>query len=208
MVSRVLILNSLKNQLVHSFRHHVFYQRLKMMKGDEAIKIIWTIGHSTRALDEFVDMLKSFQIESVADIRSFPGSRRFPQFNKEALALSLPENNIKYIHLKELGGRRKVQPDSINTGWRLAAFRGYADYMGTDAFKNAIQELENFAYKNRIAYMCSEALWWRCHRSLVSDYLKVHGWMVMHIMGNGKAQEHPYTSPAEIVNGELAYLKK
>ena len=178
------------------------------MKGDEAIKIIWTIGHSTRALDEFVDMLKSFQIESVADIRSFPGSRRFPQFNKEALALSLPENNIKYIHLKELGGRRKVQPDSINTGWRLAAFRGYADYMGTDAFKNAIQELENFAYKNRIAYMCSEALWWRCHRSLVSDYLKVHGWMVMHIMGNGKAQEHPYTSPAEIVNGELAYLKK
>ena len=80
--------------------------------------------------------------------------------------------------------------------------------MGTDAFKNAIQELENFAYKNRIAYMCSEALWWRCHRSLVSDYLKVHGWMVMHIMGNGKAQEHPYTSPAEIVNGELAYLKK
>ncbi len=178
------------------------------MKRDEAIKIIWTIGHSTRTLDEFVDMLKSFQIESVADIRSFPGSRRFPQFNKEALAVSLPENSIKYIHLKELGGRRKVQPDSINTGWRLAAFRGYADYMGTDAFKNAIQELESLAYKDRIAYMCSEALWWRCHRSLVSDYLKVQGWTVMHIMGNGKAQEHPYTSSAEIVNGELTYPKK
>jgi uncharacterized protein (DUF488 family) len=179
-----------------------------MMKGDKAIKTIWTIGHSTRALDEFVDMLKSFQIESVADIRSFPGSRRFPQFNKESLAVSLPENNIKYIHLKELGGRRKVQPDSINTGWRLAAFRGYADYMGTDAFKNVIQELESIAYNNRITYMCSEALWWRCHRSLVSDYLKVHGWTVMHIMGNGKALEHPYTSPAEIVNGELMYRKK
>lgn len=177
------------------------------MKGDETTKIIWTIGHSTRALNEFVDMLRSFQIEFVADIRSFPGSRRYPQFNKEALAVSLPENNITYIHVKELGGRRKVQPDSVNTGWRLAAFRGYADYMGTDAFKNAIQELESFAYDKRIAYMCSEALWWRCHRSLVSDYLKVRGWTVIHIMGIGKAREHPYTSPAQIVDGKLVYNK-
>jgi uncharacterized protein (DUF488 family) len=178
-----------------------------MMGKAELKKIIWTIGHSTRAFDEFIEMLKSFQIECVADIRSFPGSRRFPQFNKESLAVSLPENNIKYIHLKELGGRRKTQHDSINTGWRLAAFRGYADYMGTNDFINAILELESYAYKERIAYMCSEALWWRCHRSLVSDYLKVHGWTVMHIMGNSKAQEHPYTSPAEIVNGELVYNK-
>ena len=169
---------------------------------------IWTIGHSTLTLDEFISRLKSFHIKKVADIRSLPGSRRFPHFNKESLEISLPENGIAYIHLKELGGRRTVQPDSINTGWRLAAFRGYADYMRTDAFKNAIQELESFAYKNRIAYMCSEALWWRCHRSLVSDYLKVQGWTVMHIMSNGKAQEHPYTPPAEIVNGELIYHKK
>lgn len=171
-------------------------------------RIIWTIGHSTHTLDEFLAMLKSFQIEWVADIRSSPGSRRYPHYNKEPLEVSLTENNIKYIHLKELGGRRKARPDSINTGWRLAAFRGYADYLETDAFKKAILELERFACKERTAYMCSEALWWRCHRSLVSDYLKVHGWTVMHIMGIGKVQEHPYTSPAKIVNGELLYTDR
>jgi len=170
-------------------------------------KIIWTIGHSTHSMDEFMAMVKSFQIELVADIRSFPGSRRYPHFNIEAFQVSLPENNIKYVHLKELGGRRKVQPDSKNTGWRSAAFRGYADYMETDAFKKAIQELEGYAYRKRTAYMCSEAIWWRCHRSLVSDYLKVHGWIVNHIMGILKDQEHPYTAPAEIVNGELLYKK-
>jgi uncharacterized protein (DUF488 family) len=177
------------------------------MRETEQKKIIWTIGHSTHTLDEFMAMLKFFQIELVADIRSFPGSKRYPHFNIEALQVSLPENNIKYIHLKELGGRRKVQPNSNNTGWRLAAFKGYADYMETDAFKKGIQELEYYAYKKRTAFMCSEALWWRCHRSLVSDYLKVHGWIVNHIMGIGKGQEHPYTSPAEIVNGELKYSK-
>ncbi|MBK5270525.1 MAG: DUF488 domain-containing protein, partial [Bacteroidia bacterium] len=118
-------------------------------------KNIWTIGHSTRTLDELIAMLKSFQIELVADIRSFPGSRRYPHFNKEALEVSLPENKIKYTHLRELGGRRKVRPDSINTGWRVAAFRGYADYMGTDAFKAAIIKLESMASKERTAYMCS-----------------------------------------------------
>jgi uncharacterized protein (DUF488 family) len=178
------------------------------MEETEQIKTIWTIGHSTRTFDEFIDMLKSFQIELVADIRSFPGSRRYPHFNKEALEVSLPENNIKYIHLRELGGRRKTRPDSINTGWRLDAFRGYADYMETDAFKTAITELEHFASQERTAYMCSEAVWWRCHRSLVSDYLKNRGWTVIHIMGAGMAQEHPYTSVAEIVNGELRYAKK
>ena len=167
--------------------------------------IVWTIGHSTHTLVEFVEMLKFFQIEWLADIRSYPGSRRYPHFNKEALEDSLSENNIKYIHFKELGGRRNVRPDSINTGWRNAAFRGYADYMETDVFKEAIIELELLAIKERTAYMCSEAVWWRCHRSLVSDYLKVRGWKVMHIMGTGKAQEHPYTSAARIVKGDLVY---
>ena len=157
----------------------------------EQNKTIWTIGHSTRALDEFIAMLKSLKIESVADIRSFPGSRRYPHFNKEALEVSLPENKIKYTHLKELGGRRKVKPDSINTGWRVAAFRGYADYMETNAFMIAIKELEAIASNERTAYMCSEAVWWRCHRSLVSDYLKVNGWTVMHIMGIVTVEEHP-----------------
>jgi uncharacterized protein (DUF488 family) len=170
-------------------------------------KVIWTIGHSTRSLEEFVNMLQSFKIELVADIRSYPGSRRYPHFNKEALELSLPEKGINYIHLKNLGGRRKVSPDSINTGWRLAAFRGYADYMNTDVFKLGIDELEHLAEKQRTAYMCSEAVWWRCHRSLISDYLKVRGWIVMHILGIAKAEEHPYTSPARIVNGVLSYAK-
>ena len=170
-------------------------------------KNIWTIGHSTRTIEEFIAMLKSFQIEIVADIRSFPGSRRYPHFNKEALSISLPENDIKYIHLRELGGRRKTRADSINTGWRLDAFRAYADYMETDAFKNTITELENIACNERTAYMCSEAVWWRCHRSLVSDYLKVNGWTVMHIMTIGKGEVHPYTSPARIVGDRLLYSK-
>lgn len=168
-------------------------------------KTIWTIGHSTHKLEEFIDMLKSFQIELVVDIRSFPGSRKFPQFNKEALEISLPQNNIQYFHLRNLGGRRKANPDSKNTSWRHIAFRGYADYMETDAFKEGIKELENLAIKHRTSFMCSEAVWWRCHRSMVSDYLKVQGWNVMHIMGLAKEMEHPFTSPARIVHGELSY---
>jgi len=175
------------------------------MIGSEQNKNIWTIGHSTRSLDEFIAMLKSFQIELIADIRSFPGSRKYPQYNKEALEISLPQNNIRYFHLKNLGGRRKANPDSKNTAWRHVAFRGYADYMETDAFKEGIKELEKIALKKRTAYMCSEAVWWRCHRSMVSDYLKVNGWTVMHIMGIGKDEEHPYTSPARIIGNKLVY---
>ena len=168
-------------------------------------KTVWTIGHSTRPLEELVEMLHSFQIEIVVDIRSYPGSRRYPHFNKEALEASLPENNLRYFHLKDLGGRRKVNPDSKNTSWRHLAFRGYADYMETDAFKEAAKRLELIAEETRTAYMCSEAVWWRCHRSMVSDYLKVHGWKVMHIMGVAKEEEHPYTEPAKILKGQLSY---
>jgi len=171
----------------------------------EENKTIWTIGHSTHSLDEFIKMLLSFQIQTLVDIRSFPGSRRFPHFNKEALAVSLPEHSIRYIHLKELGGRRKAQPDSINTAWQNESFRGYADYMQTDSFKKAITELESIAEKQRTAYMCSEALWWKCHRSLVSDYLKINKWTIIHIMGIGKSEEHRYTSPARITDGRLFY---
>ncbi len=175
------------------------------MEEDEPQKVIWTIGHSTHTLTEFIAMLLSFQIELVVDIRSFPGSRRYPHFNKEALEVSIPENNMKYIHLRELGGRRKVRLDSINVRWNHPAFRGYADYMETDAFKEAILELEHLACKKRTAYMCSEAVWWRCHRSLVSDYLKLNGWTVMHIMGIGKNKEHPYTRPARLAGTQLLY---
>ena len=168
-------------------------------------KTICTIGHSTRSFEEFLTMLQSFNIELIADVRSFPGSRKFPQFNKEALEISLPQNNIKYVHIKNLGGRRKANPNSKNTAWRHVAFRSYADYMETDSFKDGIDELEKLAIKQRVAYMCSEAVWWRCHRSMVSDYLKLRGWTVLHIMGVGKETEHPYTAPAKIVNGELNY---
>lgn len=173
--------------------------------NEKIIKTIWTIGHSTRTLEELVEMLHSFHIKAVVDIRSYPGSRRYPHFNKEALAVSLPLNNVQYFHIKNLGGRRKVNPNSKNTSWRHPAFRGYADFMETAIFLEGIRELEQIAFKERTAYMCSEAVWWRCHRSMVSDYLKVGGWKVMHIMGVGKAEEHPYTQPARIVNGKLSY---
>jgi uncharacterized protein (DUF488 family) len=166
---------------------------------------IWTIGHSTRTLEHFIAMLQSFNIEVVADIRSFPGSRRYPHFNKEALEISLPANKIEYIHVKDLGGRRPVKPGSVNTGWRHPAFRGFADYMETDDFKKGIQQLENIGLSKRTAYMCSEAVWWRCHRSLVSDFLKLKGWNVIHIMEIGKASAHTYTQPAKITGGKLFY---
>jgi uncharacterized protein (DUF488 family) len=175
------------------------------MKEFEEEKTVWTIGHSTHPFEEFVEMLHSFSIQVVIDIRSFPGSRKFPHFNKEILQLTLPENGIEYIHLKKLGGRRKVNPDSKNTAWRHLAFRAYADYMETIDFKEGIQELEQIALKKRTAYMCSEAVWWRCHRSMVSDYLKADGWKVLHIMAVRKEQEHPFTAVARMVNGELTY---
>lgn len=174
------------------------------MEADKDKKI-WTIGHSTRSLDEFLALLQSFDIELLADVRSFPGSRKFPQFNREALEISMPENNIEYTLLKKLGGRRKVNPKSSHTIWHNASFRGYADYMDTESFEEGLEELEKLGLKKRTAYMCSEAVWWRCHRSMISDALKVRGWEVMHIMEVDKATEHPYTKPATIVDGELEY---
>ncbi len=175
------------------------------MMDDKLNKEVWTIGHSIHPLEEFIEMLKSFQIEVLVDVRSFPGSRKVPHFNKENLKISMPQVGIRYIHIKNLGGRRKVQLDSKNTSWRHLAFRGYADYMETDAFREGIDELKQIALSKRTAYMCSEAVWWRCHRSMISDYLKSEGWKVMHIMGVGKAEEHPYTQPARIVAGKLTY---
>lgn len=168
---------------------------------------IWTIGHSTHPFEHFLEMLRSFDIEIVADIRNFPGSRKFPQFNLDSLQNTLPANGIDYIHFKALGGRRKPRPDSKNTGWRVDAFKGYADYMETNEFLTAIKSLQEIASAKRLAYMCSEAVWWRCHRSLVSDYLKFHDWAVYHIMNIGKSTEHPYTKPARIINDELQYPK-
>jgi uncharacterized protein (DUF488 family) len=166
---------------------------------------IWTIGHSTRSLNEFIQLLKENNIEGVADVRSYPGSRKFPHFNAEALAESLPDAGIEYIPFKQLGGRRKTRPDSPHTVWRNEAFRGYADYMDTEDFKKGIDDLLRLAANKRVAIMCSEAVWWRCHRSMISDYLKANGVTVEHIMSPGKIDLHPFTSAAKIVDGKLFY---
>lgn len=166
---------------------------------------IYTIGHSTHTMEEFIAMLQSFNIKTLIDIRHFPGSRKFPHFNKEILSGALKGIGINYIHLEDLGGRRKVQKNSKNTRWHKDSFRGYADYMETKKFENAITQLQSIALKQTTAYMCSEAVWWRCHRSMVSDYLKAKGWTVFHIMATGKSEEHPYTSPARIVGDKVLY---
>lgn len=150
-------------------------------------------------------MLQSYKIEVLVDVRSLPWSRKFPHFNKENLEKTLPEIAIEYIHRWDLWGRRKVDKNSHNTRWNNLSFRGYADYMETLEFKDALQDLEDIAHKKNVAYMCSEAVWWRCHRSMISDYLKLKGWKVLHIMGKEKTQEHPYTSPARIVDNKLVY---
>ena len=166
---------------------------------------VWTIGHSTRAIEEFIALLKESEIEVLADVRRFPGSRRHPQFGQEQLAQTLRDSRIEYAHFPELGGRRPARPDSPNTAWRNAAFRGYADYMETPEFVRGVERLTEIAARKRAAIMCAEALWWQCHRGLIADYLKAHNSKVLHIMGPRKIEEHPYTSAATIVEGRLSY---
>lgn len=171
----------------------------------EAAIQVWTIGHSTRDLDEFLALLAVNNIEAVADVRSYPGSRKFPQFNAGELTASLPANGIEFVLFKQLGGRRKTRPDSPNTVWRNEAFRGYADYMETVEFRGGIDELLQLIGQKRTAIMCAEAVWWRCHRSMISDYLKAAGVAVEHIMDGGKNVIHPYTSAARLDRGKLIY---
>ena len=166
---------------------------------------LWTIGHSTHSIEEFVAALSSFNVKVLVDVRSFPGSRRYPHFNREQLRVSLPANGIEYQHFPELGGRRRAKTDSLNVAWRNEMFRGYADYMETDEFRDGVARLLELASTGRTAIMCAEAVWWRCHRSLISDYLKAKGVEVIHIMAPGKSEAHPFTSAARIVNGELSY---
>ncbi len=167
--------------------------------------VIWTVGHSTRTLEAFLGLLGGHRIEAVADVRRFAGSRRYPQFGGDALAASLPRHGLIYRWLPKLGGRRKVQPGSANTAWRNASFQGYADFLATDEFADGLAELLQLAASRRTAMMCAEAVWWRCHRALIADVLKLRGIQVMHIVDAGAATEHPYTSPARIVHGQLSY---
>ena len=166
---------------------------------------IWTVGHSTRSAEEFVQILLAHKVEVLVDVRTFPGSRRYPQFNRDSLAERLALDNIHYRHEPRLGGRRKPRPDSHNSAWRNAQFRGYADHMETEQFRNGVRELLELAAEKRVAVMCAEAVWWRCHRSLISDYLKAAAHDVVHIIDEKKTEEHPYTSAASVVDGELSY---
>jgi uncharacterized protein (DUF488 family) len=165
---------------------------------------VWTIGHSNMALEALAGRLHAHGISRLADVRRYPGSRRHPQFNREALAASLARERITYVHLPELGGRRAPRPDSRNTAWRHPAFRGYADYMDTAEFRDGVKRLLTEASSGRVAIMCAEALWWQCHRALIADALKAAGHHVLHITAAG-VQEHPYSSAARIVDGRLSY---
>ncbi|MGY0632871.1 DUF488 domain-containing protein [Luteimonas sp. A478] len=169
------------------------------------VSTLWSIGHSTRPLEELVAMLREAGVTRLADVRRFPGSRRNPQFSAESLAVSLPAAGIEYVPMTELGGRRPARPDSPHTAWRNTSFRGYADYMDTPEFVRGRERLMALAVEQRTAVMCAEAPWWRCHRSLISDDFKARGWRVVHLMNPGRSQEHPWTPAARIVDGKLDY---
>jgi uncharacterized protein (DUF488 family) len=166
---------------------------------------IWTIGHSTRSLEAFLELLAANRIEAVADVRRYPGSRRWPHFAREALAQALESRGIHYDWFPELGGRRTPKPDSPNTAWRSTAFRGYADYMATEPFAEGLERLVSLASGLRTSIMCAEALWWRCHRGLIADVLRWLDFEVIHIMGPDSTVSHPYTAAARLVRGRLSY---
>lgn len=166
---------------------------------------IYTIGHSTLSMEDFLRMLNSFGVRLLVDIRTVPGSRFNPQYGQAALKQSLKDAGLAYVHLTSLGGLRQGTAHSVNMGWKNKSFRGYADYMQTPAFAAGIEELMRLAGEQPTAIMCAEAVPWRCHRSLVGDALSVRGVNVMHIMGAGKATPHQLTSFACVEGHTLAY---
>ncbi len=171
----------------------------------ESLATIWTIGHSTRSSDEFNQILKAHKISRVVDVRSFPGSRRYPHFNQSALATSLAVIGVEYHHLASLGGRRRPSKNSKNTAWKNPSFRAYADHMESDEFRAGIETLLELGCRGQTALMCAEAVWWRCHRSLIADYLKANELKVVHIIDANKTEDHSFTSAARIVEGKLSY---
>lgn len=168
-------------------------------------KLIYTIGHSTRSIDDFVKLIQSHEIEMVIDVRSIPKSRHNPQFNLEALEASLKESGIGYRHFSKLGGLRHTTKDSINLGWHNLSFRGFADYMQTPSFLQGIEELEISAKKYKCVLMCAEAVPWRCHRSLIADALTLRKWKVCHIISEKSLKSHVLTSFLHVKRGALVY---
>lgn len=168
--------------------------------------ILWTVGHSTRPLPDFLGLLASYRIEVVADVRRFPGSRSQPQYQRQALEAALGPAGIHYLPLPQLGGRRRPAPNSANTGWRHPAFRGYADHLDSEEFATGLFELLMVAWGLRTAIMCAEALWWRCHRRIIADVATWLGARVTHILDAKTAQAHRLTLPARVVRGALTYV--
>ena len=167
------------------------------------LQLIHTIGHSTRSLEEFVRLLRHEAVTRLADIRRFPGSRRYPHFSKESLSRSLPEAGIEYGHFEELGGRRNARGDSANTALRNEQFRAYADHMSSAEFGAAVERLLDT--EKRTAYMCAEAVPWRCHRNLLSDDMVRRGLTVIHIIGAGQRQKHELSEVARIDGDRVIY---
>jgi uncharacterized protein (DUF488 family) len=166
---------------------------------------ILTIGHSTRTLPEFIDMLKVYHVTLVVDVRSVPRSRHNPQFNKENLPNALKFEGVNYVHLPEIGGLRRPKPDSVNTAWQNKSFRGYADYMQTKEFIEQLLDLIAFSRENHVAVMCAEALPWRCHRSLIADALVVRNVKVEHIIGKDSIIRHTLSELAHVEGTKITY---
>jgi uncharacterized protein (DUF488 family) len=168
--------------------------------------VVYTIGHSTRSFDEFVALLQNFGLHTLADIRTVPRSRHVPQFNRDTLETALPKAGIQYVHLAKLGGlRHGLGARSVNTGWRNASFRGFADYMETEEFAAGIDELMSLASEETVAIMCAEAVPWRCHRSLVADALTVRGVAVCHITSAQRCRPHQLTPFAKVAGERISY---
>ncbi|HJT22631.1 MAG TPA: DUF488 domain-containing protein [Nitrospira sp.] len=167
--------------------------------------VLWTIGHSTRSFEELLTLLNAYGIQRLVDVRTVPRSRHNPQFNTDRLSTDLHDAGLAYRHMRRLGGLRKAKKDSINTGWRNASFRGYADYMQTEEFQEGLEELMQYGKGAHTAIMCAEAVPWRCHRSLIADALLVKGWTVRHILSSSKCDEHRLTSFAVIDDDTVIY---
>ena len=180
---------------------------LNRLAGQEdPAKRIFTIGHSIHPIERFLELLGEHRIAIVADVRSFPSSKRWPQFNQAELSASLGRAGIEYRWLKRLGGRRNSKRvDSPHTAWQHPAFKSYADYTESEDFADGMRELTEAATASRAAYMCSEGLWWRCHRRIISDNLVIRDWTVEHIMPTGKLSPHVLAAFVRVVDGRIIY---
>jgi uncharacterized protein (DUF488 family) len=167
--------------------------------------VMFTVGHSTHPIDEFIELLRAHGIQEVADVRTIPKSRHNPQFSEDDLRESLKQAHIRYERIEKLGGLRRTTKDSINIGWRNASFRGYADYMATPEFSAGLEELIKIARSRKTAIMCAEAVPWRCHRSLIADALIKKGWLVCDIMSRTSATKHRLTPFLRVRKGQLIY---